>query len=177
MVLKFILLSVLVQVVLLTAKATPELAGVKIGSVLDLDFVTNLVVDNLPVLALDSFVNLLVVVPVDVLVLSFPYLGYFLEVLEGVANSILVEGRALGQFLKHLVSCWQASIAFNIEAELGSEARWWNNLNTAILVGFLFIVQLFNVVNRTLEFFLGGPEYRHWIYLVQLVVHVFRLDQ
>ena len=95
MVFEFVLLSVLVQVVVLAAKTTAELAGVKIGCVLDLDFVADLVVDYLPVLALNSLVNLLVVVPVDVLVFALPYFGYFLEVLEGVTVSILVERLAL----------------------------------------------------------------------------------
>lgn len=101
-VLEFIFLAILVQSVVLTSEATSELASVEISCVLYLNLITDLVVNNLPVLSLDSVVYLLVVIPVDILIFAFSYFGYLLKVLKGVTFSILVEWLSLSQLLQDL---------------------------------------------------------------------------
>lgn len=177
MVLKLVFLSILVQAVVLASKATAKLACVKIGCVLNLYLVADLVVNNLPILALDSIVHLLVVVPVDVLVLAFSYFGYFLKVLESVTFPILVERLTLSQLLQDLEPCRQASVALNIKTELRLETSWRNNLYAAVLAHFLFVVELFDVVNRALELLLGGPEHGHLFNFVELAVDILGLHE
>lgn len=166
-----------VQSMVSAAEAAAILVGIEVGSVLHLDLVADLVVDNVPVLALDMVVYILVVRPVDVVVLLLPLLSDPLKVLEGVACSILVERLSLRKLLKHLVSRGELAIALDVEAQFRLEAWGRNDLDASVLMRLLTVVELLNVVHWVLEFFLSGPKNRHFVNFIELVVNVFGLDE
>lgn len=177
MVFKLVFLTVLVQVVVLAPKTTPVPARVKVCSVLNFELFAHLIVDYLPIFALDPIIDLLIVVPIDVFVLALSFFGDSLKVFECVTHAILMERLPLCQFLQDLESCWQATVAIHIETQLRLEACWRNDLDTPVLVHFFVVVQVLDVIHWAFEFFLGGSEHWHLIDLLQFVVYVFRFDE
>ena len=177
MVFKLVFFTVLVQVVVLAPEAAAVPARVEVCSVLYFELFAHLVVDYLPILALDPVVDLLVVVPVNVFVLALTFFGDSLKVLECVTHAILMERLPLCKFLQDLESCRQAPVAVHVETQLRLEAWWRNDLDTPVLVHFFVIVQVLDVIHWAFEFFLGGSEHWHLINLLQFVVYVFRFDE
>ena len=91
MVLELVPFAILVQMMVPSSKSTTILASIEVGCVLDFYVISSLIVNDLPVLALDPIVHLLIVVPVDVFVLALTLLRNSLEIAKGVAYAILVE--------------------------------------------------------------------------------------
>ena len=94
-VLELVLFAILVQMVVFSSESAAILASIEVGCVLDLNVVAGLIVYDLPVLALDPIVHLLIIVPVDVLIFALALLRNPLEVTERVARAVLVERLSL----------------------------------------------------------------------------------
>ena len=163
--------------VVLAPEPTSEPSGIQVSSVLHLKFVTYLIINNFPVLSLDAIVNFLIIVPVNIFVLLFSFFCNFLEVFESVTNAILMKRIALCKFLKNLESRWEATVAIDVEAEGWLEACWRNNLDAAVLVNFLIIIQVLDIVHWTLELLFSGSKHWHLIDFLQLSVDIFRFHQ
>lgn len=172
-VLELVPFAILVQMMVPSSKSTTILASIEVGCVLDFYVVASLIVDNLPVLALDPIVHLLIVVPVDVFVLALTLLRNSLEIAERVAYAILVERLPLRQFLQLLVSGGQAPITSDVKAEFWPEAGRWNDLDAAVLVHPFLVVKIFDVVDGIFEFFFSGPVNWHFINFFKLIVDIF----
>ena len=79
-----------------STKPTTEFASIEIGSIFNLYIIAILIIDNFPVLAFDFIINLLIIVPINILIFSFALLRNSLKITECVANTILMERLSLG---------------------------------------------------------------------------------
>ena len=84
---------------------------------------------------------------------------------------------ALSKFLKNLESRWEATVAIDVEAKGWLEAYWRNNLDAAVLMNFLVIIQVLDIVHWTLELLFSGSEHWHLINFSKLSVDIFRFHQ
>lgn len=99
----------------LHAEAASELPGVEVGGVLHFILFSDLVLDVVPVLALDMLEDNVIIGPVNVFVLFLLLSCDVLEIFESVSTQILIKRHALGQLLEDLVPCCHFLIAVDVE--------------------------------------------------------------
>ena len=165
------------QLLTFHAEPTPKLPGVQVSGVFDFIFVTDLVLDVVPVFGLDTFKYFLIVIPVKVLVLFFSTLSNILKIFESMAIQILTKRNTLGQFLKDLIPGWHFAIAVDIKSQRRSERFRRDDLDASMMVGIFMRVKILDVVDGVSELLFSRPEHRHLVYHVQVLIHVLRLHQ
>lgn len=105
MVFKLVPFTIYIEMMVPAAKSTTKLACIEVSCVFNFNIFTHLVVDDLPVLALNSTVDLLVIGPIDVLIFALPLPSNSLEITKSMPITILMKWLTLRQFLEHLISC------------------------------------------------------------------------
>jgi hypothetical protein len=131
----------------LQAKSTTILLRIKVCCILDFDFLANLILDIIPVFALNLLEYLGIICPIDSLILLLFSDGYLSKVFKPVPIEILVKWDALAQLLQHLVSRGHAQLTLHVEGQRWLEALGWYNFDAPVLISLVDVVELLDVVD------------------------------
>ena len=159
------------------AKSVSVEPCIEVGCILDLQVVSNLVLDVIPVLLLNMIENLHIVSPINALVFKFGGFSHFLKVTKTVAYVVLLERYSLAQLLEDLEPRRQLHVAIHIESHRGLEASGRYNLHTTILFGIGVKIQVLNIIDWAQKLLFSRPKHGHTFDIVQVAVNILGLRQ